>query len=212
MKNKGCMILLIAGVVGLLFLQLKWRDLTIPRPADLDDDETFFQVVGFDRSGKPAVLVLEPAGIVGEYRRTHTESETRAYFSDHPGILWGSDNRRGGPYAFYIPIIRANEIADTITKGLEMSYMYVKLTVTEENPVAKTETVRLYYANDDYDGTSIYKVTPDGVTPILFGDRKKRDGAQAIAHGFHAFLVALVLLHLGFYVARRRASQDQKGR
>ncbi len=205
MKNKGCLILLIAGMVGLAFMVAKWYELTVPQPVNLNDDWTTFRVVSIDKGGKPAVMVLESYYSVREYKRTHTQKETREYFSGTEGrdILWDADNRRGGPYTFYIPANKAKAISETITKGFDDNLRYVTISVSDENPEANTETVRLFYYNDDYDGTSIYKVTPDGVTPILYGDRRKRDAFESFVFAFPAFFLSLIVLSIGFYIAGR---------
>ncbi len=152
-----------------------WVRSTTPQPITRSTDAAYFHVVGFTKQGKPMLLL-------------HERSTAR----NSGSVLTAAQNKPGGPYSFYIAKARRAAVQKSLTDAIGDRLQSVTLTISEDDPRAKTQLVKVDYWADDFNWYSIYRVGRGKVTPVAYYDVVKRDGALAVFSGIGAFIVMVL--------------------
>ncbi|HOK54437.1 MAG TPA: hypothetical protein PKV43_08215 [Armatimonadota bacterium] len=185
------LISIIAGCVGFITTH---KSSIKPLPISPENQPNSFYVVGFPKSGKPLLLKDERSKQIKEKQRYYQNRRTHMMMkNDDEPILWREDNRRNGPYSFYIAADTVYDTESALIIALNDKFDRVKIDIQDDNPQAKTQKVFLTHDSDDFSYYYVYSVSPDGVIPLEYGDFLRGDVFVALLKGGTYAMFALVL-------------------
>lgn len=196
----------ISLVVGFVGCNKQSALLTEPMPISKTNVPRTFKVVGFEH-GKPLLLTHE-VGLQLMRSKYDNESAFREALQRFGlNVLRAQGAKLQDQYSFYIEPKREKEIGHTLTKPIKKRFKRVDIRVLADNPVTRSQTIRVDYKdNDDY-FFSVYSVENNRVTLLKYGDLMKHDVVVAAVVGIEwlllSFVPGMVILTLVEYVSRK---------
>lgn len=199
LKNPGDFFFLLVVfciVTPFVYGHFVFQQLIKPVPIEKVHPAQDFKVLGFTKSGKPTIVMLEDSPSVQRYLAGCTRKEIRhnvAVVVSGP-VLLKEDNRAGGPYTFSLDPKLVKSINQELLKESTNGQMYhYSISILSGDKNAKTQKLHLAYHGDDTDRDFIYSVSNNEVKALEFGDITKSDFGSALGTGEMASLILFFL-------------------